>query len=113
MNATTATPGCSTSRAPTNSPGPGSSWITPGGAPAATSASTRQAAMVGVCSAGFKITVLPATRAATVIPVGMASGKFQGEMTAATPFPRYRNELASPGGESTAPPPSRRMASRP
>ena len=31
------------------------------------------------------ITVLPVTRAATVMPVRMASGKFHGAMTTATP----------------------------
>ena len=39
----------------------------------------------GVCSAGFTITVLPATSAALVMPVRMASGKFHGAMTTATP----------------------------
>ena len=41
--------------------------------------------MTGDCSAGLRITVLPATSAATVMPVGIASGKFQGGMTTATP----------------------------
>ena len=35
--------------------------------------------------AGFTITGLPATRAALVMPVRMASGKFHGAMTSATP----------------------------
>ena len=38
--------------------------------------------MAGVCSAGLRITGLPATSAATVMPAGMASGKFHGAMTA-------------------------------
>ena len=38
--------------------------------------------------AGLKMTVLPAARAATMPPQGMAMGKFQGEMTRATPRPR-------------------------
>ena len=41
------------------------------------------------CSAGLMITVLPVTRAAAVMPVRMASGKFQGAITAATPRGRY------------------------
>ena len=40
------------------------------------------------CSAGLITTVFPVTRAATVIPQRMASGKFQGAMMAATPRAR-------------------------
>ncbi len=42
-------------------------------------------AMPRVCSAGLTMTVLPVTRAAVVMPVQIASGKFQGLMTTATP----------------------------
>ena len=42
-------------------------------------------AQPGACSAGLRTAVLPVARAAAVIPSGMASGKFQGEMTAVTP----------------------------
>jgi hypothetical protein len=42
----------------------------------------------GVCSAGLKRTALPVTSAALTMPVGMASGKFQGAITA--PMPRGR-----------------------
>ena len=59
----------------------------PARAPAATSASASRHATAGVCSAGFRITGLPAASAATVIPHGMASGKFHGAMTAVTPLP--------------------------
>ena len=45
-------------------------------------------ATAGVCSAGLKQTALPATSAAVTMPVGMASGKFHGAMTAATPRAR-------------------------
>ena len=57
----------------------------PAGTPAASRIRTSCAAMTGVGSAGFTITVLPATRAAVVMPVRMASGKFHGAMTTATP----------------------------
>ncbi len=87
VKAITATSGCSTSRAPTTSPTPGRNCTTPRGAPAATSASTRRDATSGVCSAGLRMTGFPATRAATVMPVGMASGKFHGAITAVTPLP--------------------------
>ena len=52
--------------------------------------------MTGDCSAGFKTTVLPATRAATVMPVGIASGKFQGGMTTATPRGMCSVKFVSP-----------------
>jgi len=41
--------------------------------------------MTDDCSAGFMIAVLPVTRAAAVMPVKIASGKFHGAMTTATP----------------------------
>ena len=53
--------------------------------------------MTGDCSAGLRITALPATSAATVMPVGIASGKFQGGMTTATPRGRCSVKLVSPG----------------
>ena len=37
---------------------------------------------------GFKITVLPAAREATMPPQGMAMGKFQGDITTPAPLPR-------------------------
>ena len=41
--------------------------------------------MPGVCSAGLNITAFPVTSAAVIIPVGIASGKFHGEITAPIP----------------------------
>ena len=46
---------------------------------------TRCQAITGDCSAGLSTTVLPVTSAATVMPQGMARGKFHGGMTTATP----------------------------
>ena len=86
VKAMSATSGCSTSQAPITSPRPGRNPSTPGGSPPAVSASTRRAATAGVCSAGLSRTGLPVTRAAQVMPAGIASGKFQGAMTAAIPF---------------------------
>ena len=43
--------------------------------------------MAGVCSAGLRMTGLPAASAATDMPQGMAIGKFHGEITAVTPLP--------------------------
>jgi len=41
--------------------------------------------MVGASTDGFKITVLPQTIAADVMPAMMANGKFHGGITAPTP----------------------------
>ena len=43
------------------------------------------AAMVGESPDGLRITVLPLTTEASVMPPMMAAGKFHGEMTAPTP----------------------------
>ena len=45
----------------------------------------RDPALAGDCSAGFRTAALPAASAAAVMPQGIASGKFHGEITAATP----------------------------
>ena len=60
--------------------------------------------MIGACSAGLRITVLPATRAALAIPAVIASGKFHGAITATTPSGWYRSSLVSPGRDWVAPP---------
>ncbi len=57
----------------------------PGGAPAASRRRAICAAISGVGPAGLTITGLPATSAALVMPVRIASGKFHGAMTSATP----------------------------
>ena len=51
----------------------------------------------GVCSAGLKTTVLPVPSAAAIIPVGIASGKFHGAITAHDARGKYRSVLRSPG----------------
>ena len=63
----------------------GGSASTPGGTPASWRTSTRRSATPGVCSAGLNSTAFPATSAAVTMPVGIASGKFHGEIT--TPMP--------------------------
>ena len=50
----------------------------------------------GVLSAGFTMTVLPVTIAAAVMPVQMASGKFHGLMTTATPRGWCQTSSSSP-----------------
>ena len=56
------------------------------------------AAISGVCSAGLAITELPATSAAAIWPVKIASGKFHGLMQTNTPRPRWCSSLVSPVG---------------
>lgn len=59
--------------------------MTPGGTPASCAIPTIQAARTGVSELGLRTTVFPATTAAIVIPVRIASGKFHGVTTAPTP----------------------------
>jgi hypothetical protein len=55
---------------------------------------------------------LPAASAAAVMPHGIASGKFQGAITAATPRGTYRIVLRSPGAWTSARPASSSTAAR-
>ncbi len=80
------TPGWRTSAIPGSSP-PGSRASAPGGTPASCSAATSACAQAGDWAAGLRITALPAASAAAVMPAGIASGKFHGAITAATPRP--------------------------
>src|SRR5947209_1698324 len=84
VNAIVCTRGSDTSAAPA-SPKPVTSDSTGAGTPALRNASYRAAAQAGDCSAGFSTVALPVTRAAAVMPAGIAIGKFQGAITAATP----------------------------
>jgi hypothetical protein len=77
------TPSCATSALPV-SLSPSTTFRTPlGRISAAISASL--AVVTGVVGAGLRTTVLPVASAAATIPVGIAIGKFHGEMTAAIP----------------------------
>ena len=53
--------------------------------PASSSSSKNFAAMVGESLDGFRMTVLPLTIEASVMPAMMAQGKFHGGITAPTP----------------------------
>src|SRR5205085_3776354 len=77
--------GCSTTALPKVPPEPGQKFTTPSGIPASWRTSTNLAAIVGDSLEGFRITVLPQTIAAEVIPAIMAQGKFHGGITAPTP----------------------------
>ena len=54
-------------------------------------------AHAGACSAGLSTTALPVASPAETIPSGIATGKFQGEMTATMPRGAQRSSLRSPG----------------
>ncbi len=96
VNAIVSTRGSATSAAPA-SPSPGSSEIAPDGTPPARRACTSRNAHAGDCSAGLSTTAFPVASAAAVIPHGIASGKFHGEITAVTPRGTYDRSLRSPG----------------
>ena len=68
------------STSPSAGPSPGRSRSASGGTPASCSSATARAAISGVCSAGLAIAGLPATSAAAICPVKIASGKFHGLM---------------------------------
>ena len=77
-----------TSASPTVGPSPGTKLRTPGGRPSSWSRSTNRAAITAASGEGFKMTVLPVTSAAAVIPAMIAKAKFHGGST--TPTPRGR-----------------------
>jgi hypothetical protein len=102
VNATPAMRGSPVSTGPMREPRPGTKCSTSPGIPDACSRRTISAATIGVCSAGFAITLLPAASAALTWPVKMASGKFQGLMQANTPRPRNASRFDSPVGPGSA-----------
>ena len=71
VNATLATSGCSTSRAPDRRcPGPATTLTTPSGMPASSAIRSNSSAVSGVSSAGLSTTVLPAASAGAELPRG-------------------------------------------
>ncbi len=84
------------------SPPPGKNCSAARGTPASMSSFTASKATSGVCSAGLAATLLPATSAAAIWPMKIASGKFHGEMQTKTPRPIRRKELSSPVGPGKA-----------
>src|ERR1700683_1996204 len=77
--------GWATTALPKVAPAPGQKLTTPSGTPASSTSSINFAAMVGESLDGFKMTVLPETTEAMVIPAMIAQGKFHGVITAPTP----------------------------
>ena len=95
VNATFATSGCSTSRAPAVEPGPATTLTTPSGIPASSAIFSNSSAVSGVSSAGLRTTVLPAASAGAIFHDAMFSGKFHGVISATTPS-GSRNVIATP-----------------
>ena len=70
--------GWATMAEPNLAPAPGQKLTTPSGRPASSSRLKKMAAMVGASPEGLRMTVLPQTMAAAVMPAMMARGKFHG-----------------------------------
>ena len=85
VNAMNRVLGWATTELPKLAPAPGQKFTTPSGMPASSSSSTNLAPIVGESLEGFRITVLPETMEASVMPAMMAAGKFHGGITAPTP----------------------------
>ncbi len=85
----------STSAAPSSAP-PGSTVNTSSGSPAARASSASRSAHAVASGAGLRTAVLPTARAGAAFQLGIASGKFQGAISPATPYGR-RRVSSSPG----------------
>ncbi|MCY1430239.1 hypothetical protein D9M71_461820 [compost metagenome] len=85
VNTRQSTSGCRPRALPVCSPKPGSTFNTPAGTPASSASSARRKAENGDCSAGLRITELPAARAGASFHAAMSSGKFHGTTAATTP----------------------------
>jgi len=86
VKATLSTSLCAASAAPAVSPKPGTTLTTPSGTPASAISSASRKAGSGVCSAGFRTTVLPVARAGPSFHAAISSGKFQGMICPTTPI---------------------------
>src|SRR5579871_3812751 len=75
---TLATPGWETSAAPACGPYPVTTFTTPSGNPTSFISRTSSRAVIGVVSAGFSTTVLPAASAGASFQVASRSGEFHG-----------------------------------
>ena len=89
VNETKRVLGWRTMVSPTLAPLPVTKLNTPGGSPTSSMSWWNCQAIAGESLDGFTTTVLPATIAAQVMPTQIASGKFQGGITAPTPSGMY------------------------
>ena len=85
VKAILSTPGCEASAAPAVGPKPGTTFSTPSGSPASAVRRASSSEVMGVCSAGFKTTVLPQASAGAVFHAAMMRGPFQGVIPPTTP----------------------------
>ena len=74
-----------TRAAPASGPSPCTTLSTPAGTPASSARSASIDAVIGVHSAGFNTTVLPAARAGPTFQQASISGAFHGVMSAVGP----------------------------
>jgi hypothetical protein len=84
VNATFATPGCSTSAAPA-SPAPVTTFRTPGGKPASSARRSVSTMLAAACSDGLTTIVFPAASAGAIEYIVSSTGEFQGTMIPTTP----------------------------
>ena len=84
VNVIASTSGWATRAAPTVSPVPWTTLNTPGGIPASSASSAMRTAVMGVCSAGLRTTLLPA-QSANVAIAAAAVGPFHGMIAPTTP----------------------------
>ena len=85
VKAILSTPGCEARAAPAVGPNPGTTLSTPSGSPASAARRASSRLVMGVCSAGFRTTVLPQARAGAAFQVAMRRGAFHGVMPPTTP----------------------------
>src|SRR2546425_541331 len=78
VKAILSTPGCEARAAPAVGPNPGTTLSTPSGSPASAARRASSRVVIGVCSAGFRTTVLPQARAGAAFHVAMGRGAFHG-----------------------------------
>ncbi|MDT4848904.1 hypothetical protein FQZ97_830100 [compost metagenome] len=74
VKAMQSTSGCSPSACPACAPSPGTTLKTPAGMPASAASSASRSAVNGDCSAGLRMTLLPAASAGATFQLPISSG---------------------------------------
>ena len=85
VNEMSGTFGCDVRARPALPPGPCTMLTTPGGMPASRVSAASRSAVSGVSSEGFATQQFPAAMAGAIFQLRRYSGRFQGEISPATP----------------------------